>query len=196
MKLRSKILAGFLATIICLSLTVGTALASTDQLPYDYPEEAGVATDNDVWVKIIGGGNVLGDTDIAHATRSVDITITGKASFDLEFIYNSDAGWLPVMQKCESVDGEKVYNFEMNGDGTSWCEAVVNLQNKSEGPLQVTKMEFKDEAGNVLLTVGGDSEAAASDSTPKTGVVSTAIFFGLGAAAFGTGAVLLKKKED
>ena len=37
MKLRSKILAGF-ATIICLSLTVGTALASYQ--PYDYPEEA------------------------------------------------------------------------------------------------------------------------------------------------------------
>ena len=121
-------------------------------------------------LKLSAAATYLEILDIAHATRSVDITITGKASFDLEFIYNSDAGWLPVMQKGESVDGEKVYNFEMNGDGTSWCEAVVNLQNKSEGPLQVTKMEFKDEAGNVLLTVGGDSEAAASDPLLRQGL--------------------------
>ena len=89
------------------------------------------------------------------------------------------------MQKGESVDGEKVYNFEMNGDGTSWCEAVVNLQNKSEGPLQVTKMEFKDEAGNVLLTVGGDSEAAASDSTLRQGLFQQ-LYSLVWGTAFGT----------
>ncbi|NLP16577.1 MAG: LPXTG cell wall anchor domain-containing protein [Clostridiales bacterium] len=194
MKLRNKLLAGFVATVLVLSMTLSTALASTDQLPFDYPEEAGVATDNDVWVKIIGGGTVIGDADIAHATRSVDLTISGNASFELEFIYNSDAGWLPVNMPGESVDGEKVYNFPMNGAGTSWCEAVVNLKNKSEGPLQVTSMAFKDENGEVILFHGLDTSG--SGDAPKTGVVSTALFLGLGAAVLGTGAVVLKKKED
>jgi LPXTG-motif cell wall-anchored protein len=198
MKLRNKFFAGLVATILVLSLTVGTALASTDQLPFDYPEEAGVATDNDVWVKIIGGGTVIGDTDIAHATRSVDITITGNATFDFEFVYNSDAGWAPLQLPGETVEGEKVFNFAMNGAGTGWCEVVVNLQNKTEGALQVTRMDFLDEAGEVLLShgpaaAGGD---AGGDAAPKTGVVSTALFLGLGAAIFGTGAVVLKKKED
>ena len=198
MKLRNKVLAGFMATILVLSMRVGTALASTDVLPFDYPEDAGVATENDVWVKIIGGGSVIGDEDLAHATRSVDITITGNATFDLEFIYNSDAGWSPVMMPGESVEGSKVYNFAMNGAGTGWCEAVVNLQNKSEGALQVTSMEFKNEAGEVILTRGDVPAASGSDSssTPKTGVVSTALFLGLGTLMAGAGAVVLKKKED
>lgn len=40
---------------------------------------------------------------------------------------------------------------------------------------------------------GGASE---STSTPKTGVASLGLVFGLGLAAFGAGAVILKKKED
>lgn len=196
MKLRNKVLAGFFATILLLSMTVGTALASTDQLPFDYPEEADVATDNDVWVKITGGGSTVGNEEIAHATRSVDITITGEATFELEFIYNSDAGWTPQSLPGEEVSGEKVYNFAMNGAGTSYCEAVLNLKNKSEGPLQVTRMDFLDEAGEVLLSHGAGAPAGGGDAAPKTGVVSTALFLGLGAAVLGTGAVVLKKKED
>lgn len=199
MKLRNKLLAGFFAVVLVLSMMAGTALAATE-LPAKFDEAAGggpvdgQTSQNDVWIKIIGSGAVYGNQEIAHATRSVDITITGKCSFDLEFIYNYDGGWGPPITSSETLDGEKVYNFPMNGAGTNWCEAVVNLRNKTEGPLEVTRMDFKDEAGNVLLTVG--PEAGSSDATPKTGVVSTAVFFGLGAAVLGTGAVILKKKED
>ena len=38
MKLRNKLLAGFVATVLVLSMTLSTALASTDQLPFDYPK--------------------------------------------------------------------------------------------------------------------------------------------------------------
>lgn len=196
MKLRNKVVAGFVATVLALSMMAGAAFASTDVLPFDYPEDAGVATDNDVWVKVIGGGTVIGDQDIAHAIRSVDITITGNATFDFEFIYNSDAGWSPVSLPGETVEGQKVFNFAMNGAGTGWCEAVVNLQNKTEGALQVTAMEFKDEAGEVILSHGDVPAGDAGEAAPKTGVVSTALFLGLGALVTGAGAVVLKKKED
>lgn len=198
MKLRNKVFAGFAATILALSMMVGTALAA-DKLPAAFDTAAGgtvvdgQTSQNDVWVKIIGGGSLLyGDADIAHATRTVDVTVTGKATYDLEFIYNFDGGWGPAITKPgESVDGEVVYNFPMNGAGTTWCEAIVNLKNKSEGALEITKMDFKDEAGAVLLTIGGAAEA----EVPQTGVVSAALFLALGTAVFGSGAVVLKKKE-
>jgi len=199
MKLRSKVLAGFIVAVLALTMVAGTAFAA-DKLPAKFEEAAGggpvdgQTQNNDVWIKVIGGGSVYGNQEIAHATRSVDITITGKCSFTLEFIYNYDGGWGPAITSQETIDGEKVYNFAMNGAGTTWCEAVVNLRDKTEGPLEITRMEFKDEAGNVLLTVG--PEPAGGDAAPKTGVVSTALFFGLGAAVLGTGAVVLKKKEE
>jgi LPXTG-motif cell wall-anchored protein len=197
MKLRTKVFAGFIVIVLLLSLTVGTALAATE-LPVAYDEAAGGAAllpqtdNNDVWIKITGSGVTYGNQEIAEKTRSVDITITGNATFDVQFIYNSNAGWLSQDYPGQSVEGEKVFNYAMNGSGTQWCEAVINLRNKSEGPLEVTRMEFKDEAGEVILTVG----EPASDAAPKTGVVSTALFLGLGAAVLGTGAVVLKKKED
>lgn len=202
MKLRNKVLAGFVAVVLALSMMAGTALAAAD-LPAVFEEaEGGGPVDgqtqnNDVWIKITGGGTVFGNEEIAHATRSVDITITGNCSFELEFIYNYDGGWGPGIVSSETVDGEQVFNFPMNGAGTTYCEAVLNLKNKTEGPLEVTRMEFKDDAGNVLLTVGPEAAGGGGgDATPKTGVVSTALFFGLGAAVLGAGAVVLKKKED
>lgn len=207
MKLISKFLAGFFATVLILSMTVGTALAA-DNLPAAYDEAAGglpvtgQTEGHDVWIKIIGSGTAYGDADIANATRSADITITGNATFDMEFVYNSDGGWAPVALAGESVDGEKVYTFDMNGAGTNWCEAIVNLRNKSEGALEVTRIDFKGETGDVVLSVGAasavatDSAEPTAEAAPKTGVVSTALFLGLGATVFGTAAVVLKKKED
>lgn len=210
MKLRNRILAGFAATVLALSMMVGSAMAGTKELPFEYPNEANAATNNDVWVKVTGGsaGEAISTEEIAHAIRSVDITITGKATFDAELIFNFDGGWVPTKMAGQTVDGELVLNLPMNGKGSSYCEVIVNLQNKTEGALAVSKMEFKDENGNVILTHGGEAapaaEAAApaADKTaapaaaPKTGVVSSALLLGFGAVAFGSGAVALKKKEN
>jgi hypothetical protein len=109
-----------------------------------------------------------------------------------------DGGWLPSKPGVTTVDGSTVLTMDMNGKGTTWCEVVVNLMNKTEGPLSVTKMEFKDEAGAVLLTWPAEAASAAADdtaATPKTGVVSLSLVFGLGTAAMGTASVILKKKE-
>ena len=220
MKLRNKFFAGFFATFLLLSMTVGTALAA-DNLPAAYDEAAGglpvagQTEGHDVWIKITGSGTAHGNAEIADATRSAAITISGNASFDMEFIYNSDGGWGANPElKGESVDGSKVYNFDMDGTGTNWCEAIVNLRNKSEGTLEVTRIDFLDEAGAVILSVGSEIASIEADTTeadtteadttevdtteaaPKTGVVSTALLLGLGAAVFGTSALVLKKKED
>ena len=191
MKLRNKVFAGLAATVLALTIMVGSAMASTDQLPFAYPNEANATTDNDVWVKLIGGGTVISTAEVAHATRSVDITVEGKCSFEPELIYNFDGGWVPTNPGVTTVDGSTVLTMPMNGTGTGWCEVVVNLKNKTEGALSVTKMEFKDEAGKVLVTW---PEGAAADATPKTGVASLALVFGLGAAVMGTGSIVLKKK--
>lgn len=199
MKLRNKVLAGFVATILCLSMMVGSALASTHELPFDYPEEADVATNNDVWVVLYGGTAappLSDDEALRDSIKSVDIVISGNASFDAEIISNGPS-WVPYSFAGQSVDGEMTLTLDYDMEGQGYTEIIVNLQNKSEGPLSVKRMDFKDADGNVVLAHGAASEAAAGgEAAPKTGLVSTALFLGLGAAAFGTGAVILKKKED
>ena len=58
--------------------------------------------------------------------------------------------------------------------------------------MYVDNVRFLDADGNKVALVAAEPAATA---TPKTGVVSFALLFGLGAAAMGTGAVVLKKKE-
>jgi hypothetical protein len=212
MKLRNKVFTLFAVFVLALSMMVGTAMAATT-LPAIYDEAAGgmvldgQTSGNDVWIKIIGSGELYGDSKIANATRSVDITVSGKCTFDAELIYNSDGGWaVQPVQTGLSVDGDLVLTMPMDGTGTSWCEAVVNLKNKTEGPLSVSKMEFKDEAGTVLLTVGGadgvapnvitdtaTDESSTAAATPKTGVVSLAFVYGIFTATCGIGAKALKR---
>lgn len=194
MKLRNKVLASFIAAFFIFSMMAGSALASTHILPYDYPEDANVATNNDVWVVLYGGTAappLTNDTSVRDAIRSVDVVISGKATFDAEIITNGPS-WVPYTFAGQEVDGVMSINVKYDMTDLGYAEVVVNLKNKSEGPLQITRMDFKDADGNVVFTHGLADES----STPKTGVVSTALFFGLGAAVLGTGAVILKKKED
>ncbi len=199
MKLRNKIFAGFAATVLALSMMVGSALAQTDQLPFNYPEEANAPTNNDIWVVLFGGTAATPLTDDAalrDAVESVDVVITGKCSFNAELICNSDVtSWQPNRFDGQTVDGELVINLPYKMAGAGYAEVVVNLQNKTEGPLAVARMDFKDASGAVLLSHGAASEAAATDAAPKTGVESLGLIFGLGAAVLGSGAVVLKRKE-
>ncbi len=212
MKLRNKVFAGFAATVLTLSMMVGTALASTRELPFEYPNEANAPTDNDVWVKLIASPEEsVGTREIADITKSVDIVIAGKCSFDAELIFNSDLySWLPTAQNGQTVDGELTLNMPFDSNGCAWAEVVVSLKNKTEGPLAVTRMDWKDEAGNITFTwpVGAAeaapaeaaddavaTDAAPTEAAPKTGVESFGLLFGLGAAVLGSGAVVLKRKE-
>lgn len=233
MMLRKKLLAAFAATVLALSMMVGSAMAQTDQLPFDYANDAGVAVNNDVWVVLFGGTAgtpITDDTAVRDAVVSVDVIITGKATFDGQIVANCEnPGWTPTDFPGESVDGETTLSIPLVGKDNNWVEVVVNLANKSEGPLQVTRMDFKDADGNVVASRGaasaeageveveeGDDAVAetttenkaevaettaatenkAATSVPKTGVASLGLLFGLGAAVLGTGAVVLKKKEQ
>jgi len=205
MKLRNKVLSAFAAAVLALSMMVGTALASTDVLPFDYANEASAPTDNDVWVVLYGGTAATPLTDdvvLRDSVASVDVVITGNASFNAEIIYNFTGGWVPTTYADQTVAGELTINMPAPGKDAGYAEFVVSLKDKTEGALQVTRLDFKDEAGNIVLSHGVASAAAeevaapAEDAAvPQTGVLSAALFLGLGAAAFGTGAVALKKKQ-
>lgn len=202
MSFRNKVFAGFAVTVLALTMMLGTAMASTKELPFEYPNEAGYQTNNDVWVKLIGGGagEAVSTQEIADLTASVDIVITGKCSFDAELIHNYDGNWKITKKPSQTVDGELILNLPFHGKDTSYSEVVVNLQNKTEGPLAVTRLDWKDEAGKVVFTWPVAAEAPAESAAPaadvpKTGVLSAALFLAFGTAAFGTGAVVLKKKE-
>ena len=223
MKLRKKALACFTATVLALSMMVGTALA-TEKIPAVYEDAAGGTvvdgeTDgNHVWMSLFGGTAATPITDdvaVRDSVRTVDVVITGNATFDAEFVLNYQTpGWTPVDLGQQTVDGELVLSTEYDGTDQDWAEFIVNLRNKSEGPLEVTRIDFKDGSGNVVASLGDASAPAAdapaddapaddapaadvpADDSPKTGVASSALIFGLSAIALGSGAVVLKKKED
>ncbi|MHB8128165.1 MAG: hypothetical protein ACYDEX_04130 [Mobilitalea sp.] len=208
MKLRNRVLSAFAATVLALSMMVGTALAQTDVLPFDMPNEANAPTSNDVWVVLFGGTAATPLTDdvaLRDSVDSVDVVITGNASFNAEVIYNFTGGWVPTAYNEQTVDGELTINVPAPGKDAGYAEIIVNLKDKTEGALQITRLDFKDEAGNVVLSHGAASAAPAAEeeaaapaeeaAVPQTGVLSAALFLGLGAAAFGTGAVALKKKQ-
>jgi len=207
MKLR-KVLVGFIAMVFVLSTMVGTAFAKdpSDELPFSFPNE-----EYDCWVKLIGGGKSISNAEVASKVRSVDITFEGNATFDLQIVYNSnDGGWAPTDYPGQTLDGKLVINFPMDGTvGSQWCEVVVFVNNQN-GDVKVTQMDFKDEAGNILLTHGKASEDAAPAeeaapveeaaseapaATPKTGVVGLGAVYGLGAVLLASGAVALRRKQ-
>ncbi len=202
MKLRNKVLAGFAATVLALSMMVGSAFAQTDKLPFAYPNEANAPTSNDVWVVLFGGTAATPLTDdeaLRDAVKSVDVVITGKSSFNAEIIANFAGGWVPTNYADQTVDGELTINMPFIVKGSGYAEVVINLKDKTEGALEVTRLDFKDADGKVLLSHGAAAEeaapAATTDAAPKTGVESFGLLFGLGAAVLGSGAVVLKRKE-
>lgn len=208
MKLR-KVLVGFIAMVFVLSTMVGTAFAKdpSNKLPFSFPDD-----NYDCWVKLIGGGEFISNADVATKVKSVDITFEGNATFDLQLVYNSnDGGWAPTDYPGQTLDGKLVVNFPMDGTlGSQWCEVVVFVNNQN-GDVTVTQMDFKDEAGSILLTHGKASaddaapaeeaapvEEAANEApaaAPKTGVVGLGVVYGLGAALLASGAVALRRKQ-
>ncbi len=210
MKLRNKVLAGLTATVLALSMMMGTAMASTDALPYAYSEDAGSAANNDVWVVLYGGSAATPLTDDAalrDSVTAVDVVFTGNCDFDAQIINNSEAGWGPQDFVGQTVDGETAIEMALPSKDMGYVEVVVNVINKTEGALAVARLDFKDADGNVVLSHGAASEAAPAEvvedaapaaeatAVPKTGVASLGLIFGLGAAVLGSGAVVLKKKE-
>lgn len=158
MKSIKRVLVCILITSLMFPIIPGTSRAATHILPYSYPYEANVETYNDVWVVVYGGSAAPPITNrwsLVEKIRSVDVTLEGKATCDAEIIINSFDGWIPTRFPATSVNGKVVLSVPISTVNPSYLEVIVNLRNKSEGRLTVTKMEFKDEVGAVILTDDG-----------------------------------------
>ena len=158
MKSRKRVLACLLIMTFMVAMIPGRAKASTHELPFAYPNEANVETNNDVWVVVFGGSAappLTNNQELANSIRSVSVFFGGNATFDLEVIINSNVGWVPFTYPGINLSGGGVSNVPIVNDGVNYLEVIVNVKNKTEGPLSVTRMEFKDEAGVVVLTHGG-----------------------------------------
>ena len=124
-----------------------------------------------------------------------------------------------------TVDGSQTAVDPVTGDvltGTVQSQLYVNGELIGEGPVAaevfkgdakvyigincwdiIFKGKFDDikiydtvlSANEVSALAKNVASAPTATSAPKTGVLPLAMFFGFGAAAFGTGAVVLKKKE-
>lgn len=195
MKIR-KVLAALIVMVIAFSAMTGTAFAKepSNALPFSFPNDQ-----YDCWVKLIGGGEVISTSDVSARVRSVDITFEGKAAFDAQLVYNYDGGWVPTDFTGQSVDGSLVLSMPMDGSlAPSWCEVVVYVNNL-QGNLSVTKMEFKDEAGKVILAHGTDANTEESQApasfAPQTGIEGLGTVYGLGALLFASGAVFIRRKK-
>ncbi len=69
--------------------------------------------------------------------------------------------------------------------------------NNKNNNIYIDNIKLTDADGNVIPFAVEAAPAASDDgaSVPKTGVVSLALLFGLGAAAMGSGSVVMKRKE-
>lgn len=158
MKLRNKAFTCFVTMVLALVMMTGTVFASTNKLPFKYGKEADVKTNNDVWVKLIGGKDASGapvsTEKVAHQCKTVDVYFSGKATSDIEIIFNSDFGWKPLQFKKTKVNGTKVISRDMDGTNTTYCECVVNCIGKTKGDLNVDAMVFKNAKGKAIFTWG------------------------------------------
>ena len=157
MKFGKRILSCILIMTFVLAMIPGKVKASTHVLPYAYPNEANVETNNDVWVVVFGGTAspaLTHQEELVRSIRDVDIFIEGQASCNVEVIINSSSGWESLTFPVISIDGTAVIRMSIDEENPSYLEVIVNLKNKTEGPLSVTRMEFMDEAGVIVLTHG------------------------------------------
>ncbi|MHB8128166.1 MAG: hypothetical protein ACYDEX_04135 [Mobilitalea sp.] len=250
MKLQNKFFAGFAATVLALSMMVGTAMAATPIFTYDAAAGAKEDAKSTVICELMsGGGNqdgmngpVYADLQaIATQTASVDVLLTGNFTGTAHLNLVGDFSFTPTgdgydnktyAAKPITVDGFLVYSGAY-GEITADARFAFLLRDKSEGAAALEAYIFRDADGEIVGGQDGagfltaakatslfnsitgveeevaeevaeeevaevvEEEAAPAEeaAVPQTGVVSVALLFGLGAAAFGTGSVVLKKKE-
>ena len=107
-----------------------------------------------------------------------------SGEFDKTFTLTASAEATEIFFKAPSWDG-KINNLNLTLVDVEYGAAAEEAE-------EVEEVEVVEEVEEVEEV----AEVAEVTSTPKTGVVSTALFLGLGAAVLGSGAVVLKKKED
>ncbi|MBH1941262.1 LPXTG cell wall anchor domain-containing protein [Mobilitalea sibirica] len=244
MKLRNKLFAGFAATVLTLSMMVGSAFGAT----IDTIDSAAGAREADKapwWIVLVDGAACDGAAvtyhkeiaDVINDIASIDFVVNGNCSVEYHVIYQGayspdGSGYDNNTLKAVplTVDGVTVVSADYDGsvlDGTNGSAVAFLLRNKTEGELSLEQFVLRNADGDIIGGVDGTGYLAAADakalfneltgeapaaeevaeeaseeaapaaeaSVPKTGVVSSALLLGLGAVAFGTGSVVLKKRE-
>lgn len=122
-------------------------------------------------------GNVIKDTGKASMANggSYNVVVT-RDGYDFTATYTDNS------------TGEALFGtlYFMAADGVTFTDPTVYVMGQV-GTMTVT---VEDAAA-----APAETSSEATTDVPKTGVVSTALIFGLGAAVLGTGSVVLKKKE-
>lgn len=177
MKLTKRVLAGMAATVLALSMMVGTAFAASSASWSD----AGSVThswdvnsagyQNDAWVKLIGGGTIVSDEDTAHSVTKVVANFKGEGSATINLIYNYDGGWETVASQSGEFSGEFKIEANINGSNTTYCEVITQVGDII-GTLDLVNYEFLDASGKTVFTVG-DKAAAASTTAASTSTTAT-----------------------
>ncbi len=154
--------------------------------------------------------------DPVQAGETVTVHIKGSSDgdfrvwlIDVQEVTNSDIYQIST-EGFTSGEFDKTFNLTATAEATeiffkapSWDATLNNL---TITELSITpageaanEADAADEADEVVSTADTAEKAedkASTTSSPKTGVVSTALFLGLGSVVFGAGTVVLKKKED
>jgi|LSQX01.3.fsa_nt_gb LPXTG-motif cell wall-anchored protein len=154
------------------------------------------------------------------AGEEVTVHITGSSDGDFRvwLIDEQEVTNTTIYKMSEhgftSGDFDETFTLTANADVTdsteiffkapAWDAPLNNLTltlvdiEYAEG-VEVDLGEDEEEVEEVVedeVVEDAEEEVAEVTAAPKTGVISTALFLGLGAAVLGTGAVVLKKKED
>lgn len=151
--------------------------------------------------------------DPVQAGETVTVHIKGSSDgdfrvwlIDVQEVTNSDIYQIST-EGFTSGEFDKTFNLTATAEATeiffkapSWDATLNNL---TITELSITPAgeaaDAADEADEVVSAADTAEKAedkASTTSSPKTGVVSTALFLGLGSVVFGAGTVVLKKKED
>ena len=173
---------------------------------FKYPDgETGYSEDTNTTVVFHGGeGELVADASDIDLIEKIRLNFGGDSDFfKIKVIIDSGQGWDTVFDNSGvDDDGISVANGPIeitlsdkhkaaNDDGNKWLKVRVELHYKNAMSLQLESIDFLGADGKSIVSAGDDV-----NSSPATGAISTTLFLGLGLTALGTGAVVLKKKEE
>ena len=203
-----KVLSVLLAAALCVVATTGTsAQAATITLPdrsdcnwiyYDSQYDSyKITAFNDA--EGVTAGTICDDIATIYA---LEITVKAASTPDTSVIINAEsANWDQHDGMDWADNGDGTYTTTLKKDGpfslfkTADTYAQICLGPWGGVDIEVVGAKWLDKDGGVIKAYGA---GAAGGSLPKTGVVSSVVFYGIGALLIGGGVVATKKakKED
>ncbi len=200
-----KVLSVLLAAALCVVATAGiSAQAATIKLPTDCPwiyydsqwDSYKITALNEN--EGVPAGTICDDVSTIYG---LDITVKAASAPDTSVINNAEsAGWdqHDGLDWADNGDGTYTVHFTKDGPFALFKAtdgyAQICLGAWGAVDIEVVGAKWLDKDGGVIKAYG----AGAGASLPKTGVLSAAVFYGIGSLLIGGGVVATKKarKED